>query len=512
LVLLLRFGCVSSRTGVQADALPQACFSRRRTSQTSLAEALAGATLRLNMATTPTYFIRTFGCQMNEHDSERMAGMLEAEGYVKTTSAEAASVVVFNTCCIRENADQRLYGNLGHMKRIKDGCDGEMRIVVAGCLAQKDKDLIQQRAPYVDVVLGTHNLASLPRLLNESQEGPAFEILEQTEVFPSALPARRTSPWHAWVSISIGCNNSCTFCIVPAVRGREISRRTGEIVVEVEELVDDGVVEVTLLGQNVNSYGRDLDGRPLFAKLLRELDRIDGLERIRFTSPHPKDFRADTVAAMADCRRVCEHIHLPVQAGSDRVLKRMKRAYTRRKYLDKVAMVREAIPDVAVTTDIIVGFPGETEDDFRETLEVVEAARYDAAYTFQYSPRPMTEAAEFDDQLPKDVVQERFDRLIALQQKISLDQNQRHIGRSEEVIVEGVSKKDPTKLSGRTRTNKLVHFDSDGAREGAFRSVRITGAHHHYLEGVLAEGRRDEPRPRLTLPLVASGAGCNTCS
>jgi tRNA-2-methylthio-N6-dimethylallyladenosine synthase len=236
------------------------------------------------------------------------------------------------------------------------------------------------------------------------------------------------------------------------------------------------------------------------------------LERIRFTSPHPKDFRADTVEAMAACDRVCEHIHLPVQAGSDRVLKRMKRAYTRRRYLEKVAMVRGAIPDVAVTTDIIVGFPGESEDDFRETLEVVEAARYDAAYTFQYSPRPMTEAADYPDQLPKDVVQERFDRLIALQQRISLEQNQRHVGRSEEVIVEGVSKKDPTKLSGRTRTNKLVHFDSDGAREGAFRTVRITGAHHHYLEGVLAEGRNTEPRPRLKLPLVASGAGCDTCS
>jgi tRNA-2-methylthio-N6-dimethylallyladenosine synthase len=462
--------------------------------------------------TTPTYFIRTFGCQMNEHDSERMAGMLEAEGYVKTARAEDASVVVFNTCCIRENADQRLYGNLGQMKRIKDGRDDELRIVVAGCLAQKDKDLIQRRAPYVDVVLGTHNLASLPRLLSESQEGPAFEILEQTEVFPSALPARRTSPWHAWVSISIGCNNSCTFCIVPAVRGREISRRTGEIVAEVEELVDDGVIEVTLLGQNVNSYGRDLDGTPLFAKLLRKLDRIEGLERIRFTSPHPKDFRVDTVEAMAECSRVCEHIHLPVQAGSDRVLKRMKRAYTRRKYLEKVTMVREAIPEVAVTTDIIVGFPGETEEDFQETLSVVEEARYDAAYTFQYSPRPMTEAAAYDGQVPKDVVQERFNRLVTLQQSVSLERNLRHIGRSEEVIVEGVSKKDPSKLSGRTRTNKLVHFDSDGAREGAFRTVRITGAHHHYLEGAPAEGRRDGPRTRLTLPLVASGTGCATCS
>src|SRR5919106_1601843 len=311
-----------------------------------------------------TYFIRTFGCQMNEHDSERMAGMLEAEGYASVVSPEDASVVVFNTCCIRENADERLYGNLGHMKTLKESRP-DLRIVVGGCLAQKDKQLVQQKAPWVDVVLGTHNLQSLPRLLRDAEDGPAFEILEQTEVFPSALPSRRFSAWHAWVSISIGCNNSCTFCIVPAVRGREKSRRMGDIVDEVQALVADGVVEVTLLGQNVNSYGRDLSGRPLFSELLRALDDVEGLERVRFMSPHPKDFRADTVAAMAECRTVCEHIHLPLQSGSDRVLRRMKRAYTRRRYLEKVHMVREAIPDIAVSTDIIVGFPGETEDDFQ---------------------------------------------------------------------------------------------------------------------------------------------------
>jgi len=358
----------------------------------------------------PTYSIRTFGCQMNEHDSERMAGMLEAGGYSRTEDPEDTSVLVFNTCCIRENADSRLYGNLGHAKRIKDNRPG-MRIVVAGCLAQKDRHAIQKRAPWVDVVLGTHNLASLPRLLEQSQRAPAFEILEQTEVFPSALPARRSSPWHAWVSISIGCNNACTFCIVPAVRGKEVSRRGHEIVEEVESLVADGVVEITLLGQNVNSYGRDLGGTPLFAELLRALDKVDGLERIRFTSPHPKDFRVDTVAAMAECDSVCEHIHLPLQAGSDRVLKVMKRAYTRARYLDKVRMVREAIPGVAITTDIIVGFPGETEDDFGATLEVVEEVRYDAAYTFQYSPRPGTVASDLPGHLPKDVVQRRYDRL-----------------------------------------------------------------------------------------------------
>ncbi|MDQ3957183.1 MAG: tRNA (N6-isopentenyl adenosine(37)-C2)-methylthiotransferase MiaB [Actinomycetota bacterium] len=460
-----------------------------------------------------TYYIRTFGCQMNEHDSERMAGLLESEGYRAVDTPEDAGVVVFNTCCIRENADQKLYGNLGHMKSLKDRHPG-LRIVVGGCLAQKDRAQIQQRAPYVDVVLGTHNLASLPRLLAESANGPAFEILEQTETFPSALPARRLSPWHAWVSISIGCNNSCTFCIVPAVRGPEISRRTGDIVAEVASLVDDGVVEVTLLGQNVNSYGRDFDGTPLFSKLLFALDEIEGLERVRFTSPHPKDFRRDTVEAMASCRTVCEHIHLPLQSGSDRLLRSMKRAYTRRRYLEKVEMVRAAIPDVAITTDIIVGFPGETEEDFAETLEVVEAAQYDGAFTFQYSPRPLTEAAAFPDQVDKAVVQERYDRLVELQDRISFERNRGAVGRVEEVLVEGPSKKDPSRLTGRTRTNKLVHFPSDGAEEGSLRTVRITAAHPHFLEGERAPGERDREAisPRLTLPLAPSPAGCASCN
>jgi tRNA-2-methylthio-N6-dimethylallyladenosine synthase len=448
---------------------------------------------------------------MNEHDSERMAGMLEAEGYSKVEHPEEAGVVVFNTCCIRENADQRLYGNLGHMKALKD-VSPEMRIVVGGCLAQKDRSLIQEKAPWVDVVLGTHNLASLPRLLTESREGPTFEILEQTETFPSALPARRNSPWHAWVSISIGCNNSCTFCIVPAVRGSEISRRMGEIADEVSRLVDDGVVEVTLLGQNVNSYGRDLDGTPMFSRLLFELDRIEKLERVRFTSPHPKDFRADTVEAMAECRTVCEHIHLPVQAGSDRILKRMKRAYTRSRYLEKVQMIRDAIPEVAITTDIIVGFPGETEEDFQDTLSLVEEARYDAAFTFQYSPRPMTEAADFDEQIPKEIVQERYERLVALQEHISLEQNQGAVGRIEEVIVEGVSKKDPDRFSGRTRTNKLVHFAASDLEPGARHEVRVTVAHPHFLQGELTGTAGKPARRSLNLPLVTSGAGCSTCS
>ena len=450
---------------------------------------------------------------MNEHDSERLAGMLESEGYSKVSAPDEASVVLFNTCCIREKADTRLYGQLGHMKSIKDRRP-DMKIVVGGCLAQKDQALIQEKAPYVDVVLGTHNLASLPRLLRESDAGPSFEILEQTEVFPSALPARRSSPWHAWVSISIGCNNSCTFCIVPAVRGKEVSRRVGDIAQEVSMLVADGVVEVTLLGQNVNSYGRDLDGTPLFATLLRTLDEIDGLERIRFTSPHPKDFKADTVAAMAECDSVCEHIHLPVQAGSDAVLKRMKRAYSRKSYLEKVEMVRAAIPDVAITTDIIVGFPGETEDEFAETLSLVAAARYDAAFTFQYSSRPMTEAADLPDHLPKEIVQERFDRLVALQADISLEQNVKMIGRTEAVLVEGSSKKNPGKLTGRTRTNKLVHFDDTGASTGTFATVEITAAHPHFLEGrpVGVVSSNEKQPARLLLPMASASAGCSSCA
>lgn len=482
-------------------------MSARRTSGSKVADAVP----RLTGMTEKTYYLRTFGCQMNEHDSERMAGMLEADGYARVDSPDEAEVVLFNTCCIREKADERLYGNLGHMKAIKD-TRPDMRIVVGGCLAQKDRHVIQERAPYVDVVLGTHNLASLPRLLLESREGPAFEILEQTEVFPSALPARRSSPWHAWVSISIGCNNSCTFCIVPAVRGKEVSRRVGDIAQEVERLVADGVIEVTLLGQNVNSYGRDLDGTPLFARLLRTLDEIDGLERIRFTSPHPKDFRADTVAAMAECRSVCEHIHLPVQAGSDRVLKRMKRAYSRARYLEKVDMVRASIPDVAITTDIIVGFPGETEEDFEQTLSLVEVARYDAAFTFQYSSRPMTEAAAMEGHLPKEVVQERYDRLTRLQDSISHERNLAELGRRHEVVVEGPSKKDPSRVSGRTRTNKLVHFVAGDAEPGSIRSVEITAAHPHFLEGTVTGPPVARPRRTLSLPLVSAGSPCASCS
>src|SRR6266511_4610962 len=337
---------------------------------------------------------------MNEHDSERIAGLLAADGMEHTDDIEDADVVVFNTCCVRENADNKLYGHLGRLKALKEQRP-ELQIAVGGCLAQKDRDLIVERAGHVDVVFGTHNLSHAPALLERARlEGPIVEILEEHAAYPWALPARRDTRHSAWVTIQIGCDNSCTFCIVPVVRGKEVSRRLGDVVREVEELAADGVSEITLLGQNVNSYGRDLGAgqyRPQFADLLRAVDAVDGIRRIRFTSPHPKDLRPETIAAMAECAAVCEHLHLPLQAGSDRTLARMHRGYTAQRYLDRLGAARDAIPDLAVTTDIIVGFPGETDDDFERTLEVVDAARYDAAYTFVFSPRPGTPAAAMTD-------------------------------------------------------------------------------------------------------------------
>jgi tRNA-2-methylthio-N6-dimethylallyladenosine synthase len=433
-----------------------------------------------------TYWIRTFGCQMNEHDSERLAGLLEVRGYRKVDEPELADVAVFNTCAIREKADTRLYGNLGHIKTAKDRRPA-MKVVVGGCLAEKDRDLIVKKAPWVDVVLGTRNLEALPALLQrvEEQGIPVVEFSETLNVFPSALPARRGSKVHAWVAIQYGCNNSCTFCIVPAVRGAESSRRIGDILGEVRELCADGVKEVTLLGQNVNSYGRDIYRTPRFADLLLALDEIPGLERVRYTSPHPKDFREPVARAMAESRVVCEHLHLPLQSGSDRVLRAMKRSYTRDKYRAKVEMARDIVPGLALTTDIIVGFPGETEEEFEQTLSLVEEIRFDGAFMFQYSRRPGTDAAEMPDQVSKDVVQARFDRLTAAQQRISLERNREAVASVVDVMVEGRSKKDPAKLSGRTRTNKLVHFE-DSATEGEFRRVLITGAAPSHLEGRLA--------------------------
>jgi tRNA-2-methylthio-N6-dimethylallyladenosine synthase len=431
------------------------------------------------------YLLRTFGCQMNEHDSERIAGMLTADGYVPTDDAADAEVVVFNTCAIRENADDRLYGNLGHLRPLK-AKNPRMRIVVAGCLAQKDRGAIRERAPWVDVVVGTHALPGLLDLVRRSQtEGPQMDVREYTEVFPSALPARRDVAHHAWVSIAVGCDNACTFCIVPLVRGPQRSRPIGEVLAEVQALVRRGVVEVTLLGQNVNTYGRDLtvpgsSRRPLFAELLRAVNEVDGLRRIRFTSPHPHDFTPDVIEAMASSDKVCEHIHFPLQSGSDRVLRAMQRSYRRERYLAWLERIRAAIPDVAVSTDVIVGFPGETERDFQDTLDAVARGRFDQAYTFQYSPRPGTHAAQLPDRLPKQVVQERFDRLVALQESVSLERMRAEVGRTHEVLIEGVGRKGGAQ--GRTRTNKVVHLDLD-VGPGTFVDARIVSAHPHHLVG-----------------------------
>ncbi|MEX1006331.1 MAG: tRNA (N6-isopentenyl adenosine(37)-C2)-methylthiotransferase MiaB [Acidimicrobiia bacterium] len=451
------------------------------------------------------FYVRTYGCQMNEHDSERIAGLLVADGMEPTDDLDAADVVVLNTCCIRENADNKLYGHLGRLKSLK-AANPDLQIAVGGCLAQKDRELIVERAAHVDVVFGTHNLAHAARLLERArtQLGPIVEILEEHEAYPSALPARRDNPYSAWVTIQLGCDNSCTFCIVPIVRGAEVSRRMGEIVREVEELAADGVREITLLGQNVNSYGRDLGAgqyRPQFADLLRALDPVDGLDRIRFTSPHPKDLRPETIAAMAECTAVCEHLHLPLQAGSDRTLARMHRGYTAERYLKRLAAARDAIPDLAVTTDLIVGFPGETDADFERTLEVVDAAAYDAAYTFVFSPRPGTPAADLtDDFVPSDVAQERMQRLVDVVERHALVKHEARVGRTEQVMVEGPSKKDPAVWSGRTRQNKLVHFEPDvGQRAGVTCGIRITSAASHWLRGDLIDRR-------VRIPVTAAPA------
>jgi len=432
------------------------------------------------------FLIRTFGCQMNEHDSERIGGMLRADGMTPTEDVQDARVIVLNTCAIRENADRKLYGNLGHLKPLK-ATRPDLRIVVAGCLAQKDQGQIQERAPWVDVVVGTHALPHLLDLLRRAEdEGPQMDVAEYTELFPSALPAARDDAFRAWVSIAVGCDNSCTFCIVPFVRGAQRSRAIGDVLAEVQGLAREGVVEITLLGQNVNTYGRDLtvpgsSRRPLFADLLRRVNEVEGIRRIRFTSPHPHDFTDDVIDAMAESERVCEHIHFPLQSGSDAVLKAMRRSYRRERYLGWLEAIRSAIPEIGVSTDIIVGFPGETEEDFANTLDVVERARFDSAYTFQYSPRPGTRAATMPEQVPKEVVQERFDRLVALQGSISLAKAETVVGDEVEVLVEGAGRKGDSTQS-RTRTNRIVHL-REPLEPGTFATARVTGAAPHHLTG-----------------------------
>jgi len=437
------------------------------------------------MADTRTYEVRTFGCQMNVHDSERLSGLLEGAGLVRAAGAEPADVVVFNTCAVRENADNKLYGNLGQLAPTKAERPG-MQIAVGGCLAQKDRGEILRRAPWVDVVFGTHNIGALPVLLERARiAGEAqVELAESLEVFPSTLPTRRESAYAAWVAISVGCNNTCTFCIVPSLRGTEKDRRPGDVLVEVEALVAEGVLEVTLLGQNVNSYGVEFGDRGAFAKLLRACGTVEGLERVRFTSPHPRDFTDDVIAAMAETPNVMPQLHMPLQSGSDDVLRRMRRSYRSDRFLAIIDRVRAAMPEAAISTDIIVGFPGETEADFAATLEVVAAARFANAYTFQYSLRPGTPAAELDDQVPKAVVQERYGRLTALQGEISLAENQRQVGRVLDVLVaDGEGRKDDAthRMSGRAPDNRLVHFAACEARPGDVVTVEVSYAAPHYL-------------------------------
>jgi tRNA-2-methylthio-N6-dimethylallyladenosine synthase len=444
---------------------------------------------------------------MNEHDSERIAGLLEADGLVPAPSAEEADVVVLNTCTIRENADNKLYGNLGHLKSMKDRRPG-MQIAVGRCMAQSEHGSIQQRAPYVDAVFGTHNVAKVTDLLHEaaSTGRATIEILDGPEdgEFASALPAVRDVAYAAWVTIQVGCDNSCAFCIVPAVRGKEISRPFDELVGEVTRLAAEGVTEVTLLGQNVNSYGRDLTKRrPLFADLLRATGEVDGIERVRYTSPHPKDLRPETIAAMAETPAVCEHLHYPLQSGSDRVLAAMHRGYNAERYLRQLRAAREALPDLAVTTDLIVGFPGETDDDLERTLEVVAEAEFDSAYLFQFSPRPGTEAAlRVDEFIPAEVVAERFERVKRVIERSAARKHEARVGRTEDVLVEGPSRKDEGVLTGRTRQNKLVHFPGAGIGAGSYADVRITGAAAHYLRGELVEVTA-RPRHKTRIPVAA---------
>jgi tRNA-2-methylthio-N6-dimethylallyladenosine synthase len=474
-------------------------------------------------AVTRSYIVRTYGCQMNEHDSERISGLLEADGLVRAESEDDADVVVLNTCCIRENADNKLYGNLGHLVPWKQARDGR-QIVVSGCLAQKDRELVASKAKHVDVVLGTHNVHRAAELLHEAEavDGPLVEILEAAVVddhamFPSALPARRETSYNAWVTIQIGCDNNCAFCIVPEVRGAEISRPFDDIVGEVERLAAAGVTEVTLLGQNVNSYGRDLqlaarragDGdarlRPLFADLLRDVGAVEGIRRVRYTSPHPKDMRPETFAAMAETAAVCEHLHYPLQSGSDRVLASMHRGYTAERYLDRLGEARRAIPELAVSTDIIVGFPGETDDDFERTLEVAAAAEYDDAYTFIFSPRPGTEAADMGDQfVDPAVAAERFQRLRVVIERSALARNEARQGLVDEVLVEGPSKKNPDVVTGRTRQNKLVHFaPPKPIRTGSYATVEITRGAPHHLEGRFVD-LVAEPTHKVRIPVATA--------
>ena len=435
----------------------------------------------------PTFVVETYGCQMNVHDSERISGLLIDAGYTQALADTHPDLVVFNTCAVRENADNKLYGNLSFLAPRKKS-DPNFQIAVGGCMAQKDQDAIIKRAPYVDVVFGTHNIGSLPTLLERAriEEQSQVEIKESLEHFPSTLPVKRDSAFSAWVSVSVGCNNTCTFCIVPQLRGIEKDRPTEDILREVRALVDQGVIEITLLGQNVNAYGVDFGDRLAFSKLLRACGEIDGLERLRFMSPHPRDFTDDVIDAMAQTPNVMPHLHMPLQSGSDKVLQAMRRSYRRDRYLGILEKVRSAIPDAAITTDIIVGFPGESDEDFAQTIDLVKEAKFSAAYTFQYSKRPGTPAATMPDQVNDEVMAQRYNQLHQVQQDISKSENTKLIGKQIQLLVsahEGRHDLDLKRVTGRAQDFRLTHFDNSAntARPGDLVTVQVTEAFANHI-------------------------------
>ena len=446
---------------------------------------------------TRTYLVETYGCQMNVHDSERISGLLDEAGFIPVAQGDQADIVVFNTCAVRENADNKLYGNLSFLAPIKKA-NPKMQIAVGGCLAQKDQATILKKAPYVDVVFGTHNVGSLPVLLERAriEEESQIEILESLEHFPSTLPARRYSAFSAWVSVSVGCNNTCTFCIVPTLRGIEKDRNPADIMREVRALADQGVIEITLLGQNVNAYGVDFGDRAAFANLIHECGKVEGLERVRFMSPHPRDFTDDVIEAMAQTPNAMPHLHMPLQSGSNKVLQQMRRSYRTDRYLGIIERVRSAIPLSQITTDIIVGFPGETEEDFQATLDICTEARFSAAYTYQYSKRPGTPAATMPDQVSPEIVGERYTRLHAHQEAISLSVNREAIGQQMKVLLtehEGRRDAERGRMSGRTEDFRLAHFAIDEAmkpRPGDVVTVQIEDAAPHFLSGQGLSTRR----------------------
>lgn len=441
------------------------------------------------------FYINTFGCQMNKHDSERIAGMLQQEGYELTNCLEEANLVVFNTCTVRDHADRKLYGHLQHLKQWKT--ENKDRIIaVGGCLAQKEGKRIQEKIPYLDIVFGTHNLGKFPHLLNEYRKSstPLCELSEELEVMPSNLPCQREYPFKAWVTITVGCNNYCSYCIVPYVRGREISRPLEDIIKEVEFLVEDGVIEITLLGQNVNSYGYDLYDKSKFAYLLGKLNEIKELERIRFTTSHPKDLTSDIIQAVADSESICEHFHLPIQSGSNKILKLMNREYTKEAYLDIIKNIRTAMPECSITTDIMVGFPGEGEQEFLETFETFKKIEFDQAYMFIFSPRGDTPASKLKDSETKEAKKERFLRLVDLQNNITSNKNKSLEGKTFEILVEGRSKKNPQRLTGRTRTNRIVNFHGEEDLIGKLVKIKITKSQSYSLIGELEEKYVSESR------------------